>query len=234
MPTVRGDPVRRGPRPDRRRPRHGRLAAGRTRSRPRSAGSLDERLQVVSRPARRSGAAAGRRPPRGAHAVGPAGGHAVVAAARARRTPGHHPAVRDPLAGAAPYGAPPVGRGSAWSPGPHVDRGRGGGHAGGGRVARRARCSRGDRRRRHRGRGPGREGRRAAPRRARPPPRRQPALLRRRAGRRAVVRLRHRPAAAHPVDRGAVVVRARPGLGALRRRGGRHDRRLAARRCPDA
>ena len=70
------------------------------------------------------------------------------------------------------------------------------------------------------GRRPRRAGRRAAPRRSRPPLRREPALLRRRAGRRPwfgydIDQLAHTP------DRGAVGLRARPGLGALRRGGGR-------------
>ena len=109
---------------------------------------------------------------------------------------------------------------------------RGGGQPGGAGVARRARPPR---RRRDRvpGQRAGRRGRRAPPRRARAPPRRQPALLRGRAGRRPVVRLRHRPAGGHPVGGGALGLRARPGRGALRRGGGRHERGLAARRRPD-
>ena len=91
-----------------------------------------------------------------------------------------------------------------------------------------------DRRRRHGGRRvrARRPGRRPARRRPRPALGREPAVLRPRARRRAVVRLRHRPAPRRTRRRPAVGVRGRPLDGALGRGADRHDHRLAARRRP--
>ena len=191
--------------------------------------ALRARLGDRRRAAGRTPGRPARRQPGRAHALGVAGRDAVEPAARADRTAADHPPVGDPLAG------------DAWCTG--AARGRAGRRAGGlprrGGGDPRGRGLVGGRppgrRRRHDEPGgrDGLAGRRAAPGRARPAHAGEPALLRRRAARRAVVRLRHRPARPRARDRRALGVRAGPGLGARRRGGDRHERRLAARRRTD-
>ena len=174
--------------------------------------ALRERLGRGLRAAGRSPGAPARRPEDRADAVGVAGRYAVGVAARAGRPPAHHPALRHALARPARRTGTWLGRARRRSGG-GARRG-GGDPVGGGMDAVRGPLRRG---RDHRtGRRGCRSRRRAARRRARPAHPGEPAVLRGRAVRRAVVRLRRRPARAGALDGGALGLRAGPRVRPLR------------------